>query len=135
VSAMACFTSPSRNESSAGTPSGLCRERSLRAYDGVVNVVGNPSPTTSSVPEPLLPRWSKRVSPQQPQVDDSIGREIRVRGGHSGIPCGTRRIATAATKSGRVSLQLRVLGFGLLEEGDVGVGVFPEGEEVFVSGE
>src|ERR1019366_7448432 len=25
-----------------GTPSGLCRERSLRAYDGVVNVVGEP---------------------------------------------------------------------------------------------
>ena len=25
------------------------------------------------------------------------------------------------------SLQLRVLGFGLLQDGDVGVGVFPEG--------
>jgi len=32
-------------------------------------------------------------------------------------------------------LQLRVLGFGLLKDGDVGVGVFPEGEEVFVGGE
>jgi len=28
-------------------------------------------------------------------------------------------------------LQLGVLSFGLLEDGDVGVGVFPEGEEVF----
>ena len=28
-------------------------------------------------------------------------------------------------------LQLRVLGHGLLEDGDVGVGVFPECQEVF----
>jgi len=32
-------------------------------------------------------------------------------------------------------LQLRVLGFGLFQDGDVGVGVFPEGEEVVVGGE
>jgi hypothetical protein len=32
-------------------------------------------------------------------------------------------------------LQLRVLGFGLLQDGDVGVGVFPELEEIFVGGE
>jgi hypothetical protein len=32
-------------------------------------------------------------------------------------------------------LQLRVLRLGFLQEGDVGVGVFPEGEEVFVGGE
>jgi len=32
-------------------------------------------------------------------------------------------------------LQLGVLGFGLLEDGDVGVGVFPEGEEILVGGE
>src|SRR5437764_12787751 len=30
------------------------------------------------------------------------------------------------------SLQLRVLRLGLLQDGDVGIGVFPEGEEVFV---
>ena len=29
-------------------------------------------------------------------------------------------------------LQLRVLGFGLLQDGDVGVGVFPEREEVLI---
>jgi len=52
----------------------------------------------------------------------------------TGIPSGTRRIATAITKSGRVSLHLRVLGFGLLQDGDVGVGVFPEGEEILVGG-
>jgi hypothetical protein len=32
----------------------------------------------------------------------------------------------------RKLLQLRVLRLGLLQDGDVGVGVFPEGEEVFV---
>jgi hypothetical protein len=35
----------------------------------------------------------------------------------------------------RIFLQLRVLGFGLLQDGDVGVGVFPEREEIFVGGE
>ena len=33
------------------------------------------------------------------------------------------------------SLQLRVLRLGFLQDGDVGVGVFPEGEEIFVGGE
>ena len=32
------------------------------------------------------------------------------------------------------SLQFRVLGFGLLQYGDVGVGVFPEGEEILILG-
>jgi hypothetical protein len=32
-------------------------------------------------------------------------------------------------------LQLRVLGLGFFKDGDVGVGVFPEGEEIFVGGE
>src|SRR5579871_243619 len=31
-----------------------------------------------------------------------------------------------------ILLQVRVLGFGLLEDGDVGVGVLPEAEEVLV---
>src|ERR1039458_10691931 len=44
------------------TPSGLCRERSLRAYDGVANVVGNPSPAISGFPKPSPIRWFKRVS-------------------------------------------------------------------------
>src|ERR1035437_6227085 len=35
----------------------------------------------------------------------------------------------------RELLQLRVLGFGLLQDGNVGVGVFPEREEIFVGGE
>jgi hypothetical protein len=32
------------------------------------------------------------------------------------------------------SLQLRVLRLGFLQDGDVGVGVFPEGEEVLIGG-
>ena len=32
-------------------------------------------------------------------------------------------------------VQLRVLRLGLLQDGDVGVGVFPEREEIFVGGE
>jgi hypothetical protein len=32
-------------------------------------------------------------------------------------------------------LQTRVLGLGVLQDGDVGVGVCPEGEEIFVGGE
>jgi len=32
-------------------------------------------------------------------------------------------------------LQLRVLGLGLLQDGDAGVGVFPEREEIFGGGE
>ena len=31
-------------------------------------------------------------------------------------------------------LQPRVLGLGLLQDGDVGVGIFPQGEEVLVGG-
>jgi hypothetical protein len=41
-------------------------------------------------------------------------------------------------RSSRVSgvqlLELRVLGLGLLQDGDVGVGFFPEGEEVLIGG-
>src|ERR1022692_153592 len=32
-------------------------------------------------------------------------------------------------------LQLRVLAFGLFQDGDVGVGILPEREEIFVGGE
>jgi|SRR5580658_5028614 hypothetical protein len=48
--------------SEAGTPSGLRHERSLRAYDGVVNVVGEPKSHHFSFPKPLPTGWSKRVS-------------------------------------------------------------------------
>jgi hypothetical protein len=32
-------------------------------------------------------------------------------------------------------LQLRVLGLGLLQDGDIGVGIFPERKEILVGGE
>jgi len=35
----------------------------------------------------------------------------------------------------KVLLQIAVLGFRLLQDGDVGIGVFPESKEVFVSSE
>jgi hypothetical protein len=35
----------------------------------------------------------------------------------------------------RVSLQLHILRLGFLQDGNITVGVFPEGEEVFVGGE
>src|ERR1700730_6770576 len=34
----------------------------------------------------------------------------------------------------KLLLQLRVLRFGFLQDGDVGVSVFPEGEEILISG-
>ena len=52
------------------------------------------------------------------------------RGGRSG-PGGLRRFAGGQLRL----LQLRVLRFGLLQDGDVGVGIFPEREEIFVGGE
>jgi len=89
----------------------------------------------SSVPKPSPIGWFERVSAATSfyaafrPLFRQVGRWC------TGIPCGTRRIATAVTKSGRVSLQLRVLGFCLLQDGDVGISVFPEGEEVLVGGE
>jgi len=37
-----------------------------------------------------------------------------------------------STQNKNVLLQLRALGYGLLEDGDIGVGAFPEGEEVMI---
>jgi len=39
------------------------------------------------------------------------------------------------TGPSQASLQFRILGFRFFQDGDVGVGVFPEGEEFFVGGE
>ena len=55
-------------------------------------------------------------------------------------PTEKRRICSCVLHSGLTSLlaeslQLRVLGFGFFQNGNVGIGVFPEGEEVFVGGE
>ena len=45
------------------------------------------------------------------------------------------RTAKKVNLAGEGLLQLGVLRLGLLQDGNVGVGVFPEGEELFVSGE
>jgi hypothetical protein len=46
----------------------------------------------------------------------------------------TRLVRLAGKKSPCKSLQLGVLGFSLPQNGDVGVGVFPKGEEILVGG-
>ena len=60
----------------------------------------------------LKPRWSKRVPPQQPQVDDSNTQEIRERAGQSGIPC-EPVTESAVTCPGAPSLR------GLLRKGGI----------------
>src|SRR5213592_2459198 len=49
------------------------------------------------------------------------------------IICGNA-MACGQVSQCTVSLQLRVLRLGFLQDGDVGVGVFPEGEEILIGG-
>src|ERR1035437_2293236 len=90
------------------------------------------NPSISGFPKPLPTHRLRRV--QSAVSFYAAFRPLFRLGGRwsASIPCGTRRIATAITKSGRVSLQLGVLRLGLLQNGDVGVGVFPEGEKILV---
>jgi hypothetical protein len=44
------------------------------------------------------------------------------------------KLGHAAGRSQPCSLQLRVLRFGFLQDGDVGIGVFPEREEILIGG-
>jgi hypothetical protein len=46
----------------------------------------------------------------------------------------SERYGLVATVDRKRLLKLCVLGFGLLQDGDVGVGVFPEVKKVFVGG-
>ncbi len=48
------------------------------------------------------------------------------------LPVGESRLAI---KAWIASLQLRVLRLGFFEDGDVGIGVFPEREKIFIGGE
>ena len=66
---------------------------------------------------------------RQPPAQEPAGRKI-VCGGEI-IP----RDHWNSNKSQSESLQLRVLGFGFFQNGDVGIGVFPQREELFVGGE
>ena len=54
-------------------------------------------------------------------------------GSKRGVAAERRRRSTDNATS--LLLQPRVLRFGLFQDGDIGVGVFPEGEEIFVGSE
>jgi len=56
-------------------------------------------------------------------------------GGKDTIVLAERLTKTSTLAACVRSLQLRVFGFSFFQDGDVGVGVFPEGEEIFVGGE
>ena len=49
-------------------------------------------------------------------------------------PCNRTPVAVAARLTVQL-LQLRVFCFRFLQDGDVWVGIFPEGEEIFVGGQ
>jgi hypothetical protein len=56
-------------------------------------------------------------------------------GGYSHCACSRlHTMSPIRILGGRRLLQLRVLRLGFLQDRDVGVGVFPEGEEILVSG-
>jgi hypothetical protein len=44
------------------------------------------------------PQWFKRVFPQQPQVSESNAPEIRVHGGHAGIPNETAQVGRSSPR-------------------------------------
>jgi len=52
---------------------------------------------------------------------------------HSHTSHQTRDLRLRASPVGQVLLQIRVLGFGLLQDGDVGIGVFPGIEEILIA--
>ena len=54
--------------------------------------------------------------------------------GHSGGLARTMPVNRRPSRDHRL-LQLRVLRLGFFQDGDVGVGIFPEREEIFVGGE
>jgi hypothetical protein len=61
----------------------------------------------------------------------SFPRGIRLRNACSAISAEWAKL-DHAVKAIKLRLQLRLLRFGLLQDGDVGVGVLPEGKEVLV---
>jgi hypothetical protein len=68
------------------------------------------------------------------------GRETNVLFQHSQTDFGENRgrgakLVRFPVMGRKALLQLRILRLGLLQDGDVGVGVFPEREEFFVGGE
>src|SRR5215467_1584316 len=100
--------------------------------------------------------FSTNLSQEDPQwpahfrTSRSGPRQEGDRGGHGGWGWnGTSAHSSGFQNSGKAfwnlsrecrgisrnqSLQLGVFGFGLLQDGDVGIGVFPEGEQALVRG-
>ena len=52
----------------------------------------------------------------------------------SNVVCKSGTIPSRSPPNNSIATQFRVLRLGLLQDGNVGVGVFPEGEEIFISG-
>jgi hypothetical protein len=83
-----------------------------------------------------------------PACSRSVTAKLRTTGGRgerlfwlllSGVLCPLRfglirtSLAPRAATDSASLLQFRVFGFGFVEEGDVGIGVFPGGEKILIS--
>jgi len=77
------------------------------------------------------PRDSPFRLPKRRSLSPSCSRRI-VRG-YEGV--GDSRSGSTSFRAASPLLQLRVFRLGFLQDGNVGVGVFPQPEEVFVGGE
>jgi hypothetical protein len=63
-------------------------------------------------------------------VSGTLANENRKRGRGKGSSCAVASSQVKKVKKHDFSLQLFILRLGFFQDGDVGVGVFPEGEEV-----
>jgi hypothetical protein len=72
---------------SAGAPKSYAA-RGVRVFRPPVAITVNKldKPDQLTLKSALKTRWSKRVPPQQPQVDETNEREFALGGGHAGIP-------------------------------------------------
>ena len=79
----------------------------------------------------LIERDRQEPTPWLAQLRCGLWKVGRLRTAKLGRGCLFRK--RIEKKRGPISLQLVILRFGLLQDGDVGIGIFPEGEEVLVS--
>jgi hypothetical protein len=119
----------------------LCNAMVTVANDGVMPVKGLPSGF-----KPLFPTWIPArpanhlvvLGDQQSLFSSALGTcsSLAVRCfGVGPVHCGCRRFSLRQSHPAQQVgvaglLQLRVLRLGLLQDGNVGVGVFPEGEKI-----
>ncbi len=81
-----------------------------------------------SCPLPESQRFAAR--PDNPSRSIGITVAASEQTAQARVNPGSRQLGAMRQKS----LQLRVLRLGVLQDGDFGIGVFPEGEEILVSG-